>query len=278
MEEYDKLKQKVLKEYPRLGIDDKFKFACKKAFKCFTKCCADVNIFLTPYDILRMKKRLNIKSGQFLEEYTMLSATRKESDKTISTPMVVLKMDNPPDKKCPFIREDGCTIYEDRPWSCRMYPIGLASQKTRYKKDGEEFYFLLKEDGCDGFKENEEWSIRKWEENQGIHIYNKMNESFKEINLHPVITSGKGLTPEQTTMYFLACYDLDNFREFIFKSNFFNAFQIDEKIKEKVKVDDEALLDFAFLWLRFSLLGEPTLTLKEEVVKRKKAALGLDKI
>jgi hypothetical protein len=65
MEEYDKLKQKVLKEYPRLGIDDKFKFACKQAFKCFTKCCADVNIFLTPYDILRMKKRLNIKSGQF---------------------------------------------------------------------------------------------------------------------------------------------------------------------------------------------------------------------
>ena len=113
-----------------------------------------------------------------------------------------------------------------------------------------------------------------------IEYYNNHinTESFKELNLHPVITSGKGLTPEQTTMYFLACYDLDNFREFIFQSNFFNFFKIDEKIKEKVKFDDEALLDFAFSWLRFSLLGEPTLTLKEEVLKRKKAALGLDKI
>ncbi|MDY6861658.1 MAG: hypothetical protein SV062_01560, partial [Thermodesulfobacteriota bacterium] len=142
----------------------------------------------------------------------------------------------------------------------------------------EEFYFLLKEDVCCGFNGNEEWTIKQWEENQGIPEYNRMNEAFKEINLHPTMISGRGLTPEQTTMYFLACYDLDNFREFIFKSNFFNSFEIDEKIREKVKTDDIELLNFAFLWLRFSLLGEPTLTLKEEVLERKRTALGLDKI
>ena len=50
--------------------ENTFKFRCYKEIKCFTKCCADLNLTLTPYDILRIKKRLDLPSDQFLNRYT----------------------------------------------------------------------------------------------------------------------------------------------------------------------------------------------------------------
>ena len=51
----DKFKEAILKEYPRLSPESKFRFSCHKGLSCFTQCCGDVNIFLTPYDVLRLK-------------------------------------------------------------------------------------------------------------------------------------------------------------------------------------------------------------------------------
>jgi len=54
----------------RLSADSKFKFECHKGVKCFTKCCRDINIALTPYDIIRLKNRLQLSSDEFLAMYT----------------------------------------------------------------------------------------------------------------------------------------------------------------------------------------------------------------
>ena len=53
-----------------LEKDSKIQFLCRPGLSCFTTCCQDVNIFLTPYDILRMKDRLGIPSHEFLDKYT----------------------------------------------------------------------------------------------------------------------------------------------------------------------------------------------------------------
>ena len=60
MEKLRNLKETVLKEYPRMNLDSTFRFSCHPGVACFNRCCADVNIFLTPYDVLRMKNRLGI--------------------------------------------------------------------------------------------------------------------------------------------------------------------------------------------------------------------------
>ena len=65
----ERLQEQILTDYPRLGPDDTFKFACHPGVSCFNRCCGDVNIFLSPYDVLRMKKRLGMTSGDFLEQY-----------------------------------------------------------------------------------------------------------------------------------------------------------------------------------------------------------------
>jgi len=59
----EQLQEKILTDSPRLGPDDTFKFACHPGISCFNKCCGDVNIFLSPYDVLRMKRRLEMTSG-----------------------------------------------------------------------------------------------------------------------------------------------------------------------------------------------------------------------
>ncbi|MCK5843450.1 MAG: YkgJ family cysteine cluster protein, partial [Victivallales bacterium] len=150
----DEFKQRILDYYDRLDMDSSFKFNCGKTMACFTACCGDVNIFLTPYDVIRMRKRLGMSSLEFLEKYTINPFT-----KTQKLPSVLMKLRDE-DKRCHFVTEEGCSIYEDRPWACRMYPIGLASPREEEGSTEEDFYFLMAEDECLGAKEGtKEWTV-----------------------------------------------------------------------------------------------------------------------
>jgi hypothetical protein len=78
-------------------------------------------------------------------------------------------------------------------------------------------------------------------------------------------------------MLYTACYDLDKFREFVFRSTLLERFEVDEDLVEEMRYSDEALLRFAFLWLRFSLFGEPTVRVKEEAVEALQGKIEKDK-
>jgi Fe-S-cluster containining protein len=216
-----------------------------------------------------MKRRLGIKSGEFLDKYAIMPV-----QKDMKTPVVVLKMTDDEAKSCPFLTEAGCGIYSDRPWPCRMYPLGLAAQKdTADGWRGERFYFLLQEMGCRGFDEPKEWTVRGWLEDQGIDEYDEWGEGYKELALHKFFEEGGILTPERMQMFFMACYDLDKFRDFVFDSTLLQRFDVDEHFIEEMRADDEALLRFAFLWLRFSLFGEKTVRIKADVAEAFKGSL-----
>ena len=108
-------------------LDDsgRFSFGCHPGLPCFTDCCADVNIFLTPYDVLRLRRRLGLEAQEFLARHTILPFA-----KTQTLPVPLLRMKDDAQRRCPFVGPEGCTVYEDRPWPCRMYPVGVASSKT----------------------------------------------------------------------------------------------------------------------------------------------------
>ena len=53
----------------RMDPEDIFRFHCHTGVSCFTQCCQDVNIVLTPYDVLRMRRGLGISSGEFIDKY-----------------------------------------------------------------------------------------------------------------------------------------------------------------------------------------------------------------
>jgi len=270
----EQLEEKILADYPRLGLDDTFNFACQPGICCFNKCCGDVNIFLSPYDVLRMKKRLEMDSSEFLDKYAIMPV-----HKDMKTPVVMLRMNDDEAKTCPFLTEGGCGIYSDRPWPCRMYPLGLAAQKdTPDGWRGERFYFLLQEEVCKGFEESRQWTVRQWLEDQGIDEYDLWGEQFKELTLHRFFETGGVLSPERLHMFFTACYDPDTFRKFVFDSTLLERFEVDEDFVEGMRYDDEALLRFAFLWLRFSLFGEQTVRPRAEAIEEIEGKLDKKKL
>ena len=265
--EADALKQAILDEYPRLTPDARFRFRCHSGLDCFNRCCADVNIVLTPYDVVRLRRRLSLGSTEFMIEHTVRPFTKEQK-----IPVLLLKMRDDAGKTCPFVTAQGCGVYDDRPWACRMYPVGGASAHTR-SRAGEEFYFILQEDHCHGHGGDTEWSIAQWMDDQGVADYTAFGELFKEVNLHPKLLDGPPLDPRKMDLYFMACYDLDRFRLFVFESRFLETFELAAYHVEQLKTDDEALLRFAMEWLRFALFAEPSIKVKPTVLEARRQAL-----
>ena len=263
------LKEKILEDHARLGPNDTFKFGCHPGISCFNICCSDVNIFLSPYDVLRLKERLGISSTEFLEKYTLLPVQRD-----MTTPVVLLKMNEDENHSCPFVTEKGCGVYADRPWPCRMYPVGLAT--SRDSEDGwrgKRFYFLLEEDSCLGHQEAKEWTVQEWMDNQEVEAYDEWGEAYKEISLHKFFEDVGDLPPSKMEMFFNSTYNLDKFRDFVFGSSLLDRFDVDEDFVHEIRENDEALLRLGFHWVRFALFGEPTMKVKPEAAQAVQDAL-----
>lgn len=258
MDELEKLKETILKEFPRLNKESKFQFKCHKDISCFNECCTDVNIFLTPYDIIRLKNRLGISSQEFLDKYTFLPIDEKQNH-----PVVMLKMEQDDSKSCPFVGSEGCSVYEDRPWSCRMFPLGVASPKDDGMNGDGEFYFILEEPICRGHEEQNKQTVNEWIEDQGVKEYSEMGEQFKEISLHEYFRKGKQLDPPRQEMFYTVCYNIDKLREFVFGSSFLKRFEMDDETIKKIKEDDKELLLFGYTWLKYCLFGEDTMKIKK---------------
>lgn len=235
--------------------EDRFRFACNKSLPCFTKCCAKLNLVLTPYDIIRLKNRLNCPSGYFLENHTTSFV-----DEAYGVPIVHLKMNDDETRRCPFVSPDGCTVYDDRPGACRIYPLGRAASKVYESHRTGEYYFVVRESHCLGFCENREWTIHEWVNDQGFDKYNAMNDYFLDITAGRTAKSINTLTEQHLKMYYMACYSLDEFRRFIFESTFLKRFEIEQDVIRGIEADDVELMKFASRWLTFSLFGEKTLT------------------
>lgn len=258
-------KRQILEEAPRFGLDDKFSFSCHPGVPCFNECCADINIVLTPYCVLRLARRLEITTEELHSKYTLVPF-----NKEIKQPVPLIKMGDDEGKHCPFLGDDGCTVYEDRPWACRMYPVGLASPRD----DGEEtFYFLLEEKHCKGFEEDNEFSIREWITDQGIAEYDAAGEQFKPIGLHPFWDRGD-MSPAKMDMFFMVAYNVDRFRRFVFESSFLDKFDLSDDLVEKIREDDIELLNFGFRWIRFAIFEEAALALspKFDVMEQREKA------
>lgn len=232
----------------KLGPDNRFKFKCHKGVACFTKCCRGIHIILTPYDIVRLKNRLGLSSSEFLTLYTVPELLEKTD-----LPMVRLKLMDDEDQSCPFVRDDGCLVYEDRPTSCRYYPLGVASLSHKESMD-DEFYFFVHEPHCLGFEEEKEWTVREWREDQGVDVQDAINAEWTDLVVRKrSFPPNIRLADKTKKMFFMASYDIDRFKRFVFESTFLSLYKIDPQELEKIKKDEIALLNFGFRWLKWVL-------------------------
>ncbi|HHW20568.1 MAG TPA: YkgJ family cysteine cluster protein [Thermodesulfovibrio thiophilus] len=242
-----------------LTIESKFKFRCYPGISCYKSCCKNIDIMLTPYDILRLKNRFDISSGEFLMNYTYVFIEPKSG-----YPFVFLNKNNDEEMTCPFLCEAGCSVYEDRPATCRYYPVGQASLKKFDLTDGitDEVYFFVKEPHCKGFQEDKEWSVAEWRKDQGVDLYDDMNRGWKELFFKKNLKADK-IDEKKQKAFYTACYDIDAFKRFVFESRFMDVFDVPQERIEKMKKDEVELMNFAFDYVKFLLMIKETLKLKK---------------
>lgn len=249
---------RLLEGKKTLSEGQHFPFTCHPGVPCFNACCADVNIILTPLDVLRLARKAGLHTREFLDLYTLNPITKE-----LQLPIVMLKMNNEPEKRCPFLESHGCGVYDQRPWACRMYPLGMAIPPARAGEEPEPIFFIFEDDHCQGRHQADapRWTADAWRRDQNVIAQDELETGFRELVSHPWFIGGRRqLDPRRIEMFHMACYDLDSFRSFVFETSFRDRFELDPELVSQIAVDDEALLRFAFRWLRFAIFGEPTMT------------------
>ncbi|MDM8563430.1 YkgJ family cysteine cluster protein [Candidatus Marithioploca araucensis] len=249
----------------KLFLDDTIQFRCHKDIACFNKCCQRIDISLTPYDILRLKKRLGLTSNEFLAQYTV----PYEMDASGMPGVKIRTADD--NLACPFVTEEGCSVYEDRPTVCRYYALGLMSMRQENSSTDEEAYFLIKEDHCLGHNEPRTITIRDYRKEQEVAHYDEMNREWRQIVLKKRSAGPTIGKPSQRSFqfFFMGSYNLDSFRNFIKSQGFSELYDLKSDEFERLKTDDVALLQFGFKLLKQVLFGENTIPVKSDAMEKR---------
>jgi hypothetical protein len=236
----------------RIKQKSHFNFQCDPDVSCFNLCCRNLNLFLYPYDVLRLKNNLNISSSQFIDQYTDI-VMREES----FFPDVLLKMTETQNKTCPFLTESGCLVYPDRPDSCRTFPIEMGIQYSERTKQDEPVYFFRPPDFCKGVETKKSWSIETWGKDQGVEPYHRMTIQWAKVKrlFQNDPWGPEGINGRKGKMAFMALYNIDEFRSFVFKSSFLKRYKVKNELKKKIKQNDDSLLKLAFEWVKVFVWG-----------------------
>lgn len=253
----------------RLGLEDDFCFSCHKDVACWNKCCHGADITLTPGDILRLSRRLLLRPAEFLAKHTVPAMWEKAE-----LPVVKLRMTGDDGKgPCVFMRESGCAVYKDRPETCRLYPLGLATAKMKHDAEKVDFHFLVKEAHCEGHDESKRQTVSAYRLEQGVGGNSEIDRAWVDILMKMVSwnvlggVNGKP-TPQPTkAMFFTVSTDPDTFRQFVFNTKFLDTYQVDEEVIDLLRTDDKVLMQLGLDWMKNVLFNEPTISLKPEILQ-----------
>ncbi|MCC6247371.1 MAG: YkgJ family cysteine cluster protein, partial [Rubrivivax sp.] len=137
-------------------------FRCHRGIGCWNACCSNIDISLTPVDIVRLKQRLDMSSTEFLDRYTVPYEMEKDG-------IAGVKL-RPVDggTACRFMVEEGCSVYEDRPTACRYYPVALLSMRHQQEYVDRDAYALVREPHCLGHLEPRRLTIDEYRAEQGL--------------------------------------------------------------------------------------------------------------
>ena len=255
IDEIDKLPGTRLKE------DDAFHFRCHPDVGCFNRCCQNLNLFLYPYDVLRLKKALQMSADAFLDKYVDIVMRPANY-----FPEVLLRMSDNPEKTCPFVSETGCAVYNHRPDTCRTFPVEQGMLYDAVQKKNVPVYFLRPPEFCLGVNEAQGWRMSDWVADQETAQYHKMTIRWAEVKrLFQNDPWGfEGPEGPRAKMAFMATYNLDRFRDFVFQSSFLKRYRVKSTLRKKLKADDLTLLKFGFEWVKVFIWG-----IKSKIIKLK---------
>jgi len=244
----------------QLRLDDTFQFHCHPGISCFNACCKSIDIQLVPYDIVRLKRRLDMDSKEFVARYTVPF----EMDHHGMPGLKLLTKQG--STECVFLTEAGCSVYEDRPTACRYYALGSMGVRKKESAQVEDVYFVVKEDHCKGHFEPKTQTVREYRREQGVDVYDEMNREWRDIIIKKR-SSGPTIgqpTARSFQLFDMCSYDMDSFRAFIQSPGFQDVFALDQETVDDVLSDEDKLLQFSFRFLKQVLFGEQSIPMKAD--------------
>ena len=242
-----------------LGLESAFRFRCHKDIACFNACCRNIDLLLTPYDILRLKNCLGLSSSEFVARYTLPFEMDAHG-------MPGLKMATKPGTtECAHLTAEGCAVYEDRPAACRYYALGSMGVRKKEASEAEDVYFVVREDHCLGHEEPHTQTVAEYRTEQGLDRYDAMNRAWRELVLKKRSAGPTVGAPSARSLqlFDMCSYDLDGFREFLQSPGFRRLVDLPEEEERALLDDEERLLEFSMRFLAQVLFGERSIPLRD---------------
>lgn len=126
-----------------LALEDEFTFGCTACGDC----CRDTTIILNPHDIFRIATELHMKTNDFVRQYCIITIGPGSK-----LPVAQLHMIG---KRCPFLKDDHCSIHRVKPSVCALYPLGRM-----YLSDEDRIIYFLQDVSCR--KAEQRQTVRNW--------------------------------------------------------------------------------------------------------------------
>jgi Fe-S-cluster containining protein len=250
--------------------DARLQFRCRKGIACWNACCSNIDIALTPVDIVRLKQRLELASHQFLADYTVPYEMEKDGIAGVKLKPVE------GGTACRFMTPEGCSVYEDRPTACRYYPVALLSMRKQDESIDRQSYAIVRESHCFGHAEPDVQTIDEYRAAQGVVAYDDAARGWRQLILKKKSSGPTIGKPSKRSLelFFMVCYDVDRFRSFVASDAFNDTFVLPPEELREALMDDLALLQFGYRFLRQVLFGEMSIELRAETVEARRARLA----
>ena len=167
-----------------------------------------------------------------------------------------MKPKDPHKLTCPFVTDTGCRVYENRPSSCRTYPLVRTAARSRSSEETTTQYLVLRESHCLGFEEGQTRTLQQWIDEQELAAYDKNNDKLMQIiSLKNRLIPGP-LEHDARRRFHTALYDLDNFRKQIQNTGRLDEYHVNTSIMDAAFKDDVALLDLGIEWIKHVVFGQ----------------------
>jgi Fe-S-cluster containining protein len=248
----------------------RLQFRCRPGIACWNACCSNIDIALTPVDIVRLKQRLELSSSEFLARYTV--PYEMEPDGIAGVKLRPVEGGT----ACRFMASEGCTVYAERPTACRYYPVALLSMRRQDESIDRHYYAIVREEHCLGHREPRTLTIDEYRQEQGLPEVDEAARGWRQLILKKK-SSGPTLgkpSKRSLELFFMTCYDIDRFRSFVASDGFAELYELPDDELRTILEDDLQLLQFGFRFLRQVLFGEASIALHEGSVERRRARVA----
>lgn len=179
----------------KIGLDDTFSFSCNKCGKC---CINRDDILLSPFDLYRISKKLNITPNEFVAQYG-------EAYIGDSSRMVIVRLKPQGSiKRCPLLKDRKCSVHDAKPTVCAMYPIGRAFRMDPKNSSSntistENIEYIFNGAHCGNAEIH---TVREWFDSFGIPIKDEFFVEWQKTitELHDIIVMAEKNFKKESTM------------------------------------------------------------------------------